>query len=94
MSGLFQAICEKQFSDTTEQEEYCENVKLEVFKFANNIDRLVEKMLKRHEAAIQHQVDKHRAVERKRKEKETPEVIFKVIKPTEEVLVPFEVRKS
>ena len=50
-------------------------------------------MLKRHDAAIQDQVDKLRAIKRKRDEKNN-EIISKAIKTAEQVLVPFEVRKS
>ena len=40
-------------------------------------------MLKRHEAAIQHQVDKHRAIKRKRDNEKSDEIIFRVIKTAE-----------
>ena len=37
-------------------------------KYANLIDRYVEKNMQRHEAAIQHQVDRHQTIKRKREE--------------------------
>ena len=51
--------------------------------------------MKRHEAAVAHKVDKHRAIKRKRNEDSNDtEIIFKVIRIAQEVLAPAEERKS